>query len=218
MKASIKPIAFALLAAFAAAQAQAATLSNDAFSISYSDQLTQFGTPSLIGNTLVFNPTALKATAFGGAFDLNTATFSFTVSANTGYQINGLNLFESGGSYQSGNAFAKATGQLIVSTIGNAPQIHSTSFSALAGDGVSTWTGNASINPSSALSSASITLNNYLVAGSTGLGSFATINKGNTQIGFSVAAVPEPESYAMFLAGLGIVGAVARRRRKYSQG
>ncbi|NMQ27390.1 PEP-CTERM sorting domain-containing protein [Candidatus Accumulibacter phosphatis] len=30
---------------------------------------------------------------------------------------------------------------------------------------------------------------------------------------FLVAAVPEPESYAMLLAGLGIVGAVARRRR-----
>lgn len=29
----------------------------------------------------------------------------------------------------------------------------------------------------------------------------------------AVAAVPEPESYAMFLAGLGIMGALARRRR-----
>jgi hypothetical protein len=30
----------------------------------------------------------------------------------------------------------------------------------------------------------------------------------------AVAAVPEPESYAMLLAGLGIIGAVARRRQK----
>lgn len=31
--------------------------------------------------------------------------------------------------------------------------------------------------------------------------------------GPQIAAVPEPESYAMFLAGLGLLGAVARRRR-----
>lgn len=30
---------------------------------------------------------------------------------------------------------------------------------------------------------------------------------------FHIAAVPEPEAYAMFLAGLGMVGAIARRRR-----
>lgn len=29
---------------------------------------------------------------------------------------------------------------------------------------------------------------------------------------YSVTAVPEPETYAMFLAGLGIMGAIARRR------
>lgn len=31
---------------------------------------------------------------------------------------------------------------------------------------------------------------------------------------YSVTAVPEPETYAMLLAGLGLMGAVARRRRK----
>lgn len=30
---------------------------------------------------------------------------------------------------------------------------------------------------------------------------------------FTVTAVPEPEQYAMFLAGLGVIGAIARRRR-----
>ena len=32
----------------------------------------------------------------------------------------------------------------------------------------------------------------------------------------SVAAVPEPETYAMLLAGLGVIGAVARRRSRIS--
>lgn len=31
---------------------------------------------------------------------------------------------------------------------------------------------------------------------------------------FNVAAVPEPEQYALFLAGLGVIGAIARRRKQ----
>ncbi len=34
--------------------------------------------------------------------------------------------------------------------------------------------------------------------------------------GVSITAVPEPETYALFLAGLGLMGAVARRNRKTS--
>lgn len=41
--------------------------------------------------------------------------------------------------------------------------------------------------------------------GTGGLGSYGVASQ--------VAAVPEPESYAMFLAGLGIIGAIARRRK-----
>lgn len=37
---------------------------------------------------------------------------------------------------------------------------------------------------------------------------------GSYTIAASLAPVPEPESYAMFLAGLGVIGAVANRRRK----
>lgn len=33
-------------------------------------------------------------------------------------------------------------------------------------------------------------------------------------IGINVAAVPEPETYAMFLAGLGLLGTIARRRKQ----
>jgi hypothetical protein len=37
---------------------------------------------------------------------------------------------------------------------------------------------------------------------------------GSYQIQMSAAPVPEPESYALLLAGLGLVGALARRRGK----
>jgi hypothetical protein len=36
---------------------------------------------------------------------------------------------------------------------------------------------------------------------------------GQWRLNLSVAAIPEPETYAMFLAGLGMMGAVARRRK-----
>ena len=37
---------------------------------------------------------------------------------------------------------------------------------------------------------------------------------GSATLTQSIVAVPEPETYAMLLAGLGLVGAVARRRRQ----
>lgn len=48
------------------------------------------------------------------------------------------------------------------------------------------------------------------VQGFTGGGSESYVNRSTTV----VAPVPEPEAYALMLAGLGVVGAVARRKRK----
>lgn len=38
-------------------------------------------------------------------------------------------------------------------------------------------------------------------------------NSGNDTL-LQITAVPEPESYAMFLAGLGLLGMIARRRTR----
>lgn len=43
--------------------------------------------------------------------------------------------------------------------------------------------------------------------------SFNTVHSGDVYL-FNLAPVPEPETYAMLLAGLGLMGAVARRRKQ----
>jgi hypothetical protein len=57
-----------------------------------------------------------------------------------------------------------------------------------------------------------------LFAGATGSGTFSgfdDFNGGtiNHNAIYTITAVPEPETYAMFLFGLGVMGAVARRRK-----
>ncbi|HUO44341.1 MAG TPA: FxDxF family PEP-CTERM protein [Burkholderiales bacterium] len=47
----------------------------------------------------------------------------------------------------------------------------------------------------------------------TNTGGIALDNPTNGSWSVTVAAVPEPESYAMLMAGLGLVGVIARRRR-----
>jgi hypothetical protein len=40
------------------------------------------------------------------------------------------------------------------------------------------------------------------------------VNLTNPTVGGSVGVIPEPETYALFLAGLGLMGAVITRRHK----
>ncbi|MCK6407208.1 MAG: PEP-CTERM sorting domain-containing protein [Rhodocyclaceae bacterium] len=58
------------------------------------------------------------------------------------------------------------------------------------------------------------------VSGNDFLHGFLNNNDGGTAMGYTfltVAAVPEPETYAMLLAGLGLMGSVARRRKAAAQ-
>jgi len=53
----------------------------------------------------------------------------------------------------------------------------------------------------------------FIVYNGIGSGPNPTGFAAGIQATYSITAIPEPETYAMMLAGLGIVGAIARRRR-----
>jgi len=57
-----------------------------------------------------------------------------------------------------------------------------------------------------------------LFAGATGSGTFSAFDKDGLttdhNLSFTVTSVPEPETYAMMLAGLGLMSFVARRRKE----
>ena len=225
-----KPLAGVLLLALAATQANAAnvTLDGGNFTISYDTAVVGlFGAPTLVGSSLVFAPggsPGFSAQSDNG-IKVTNSTFSFVVTADTGYSLSGFNLFE-GGDYQliGDSSRVSVGGQLRVKPVGGAvlsaaiassmPLTTHTTFE----DFVTTdWSASASVIPTTGLNSAVVSIENLLGARARLVeDGYAFIEKKNVELGFTVTAIPEPESYAMLLAGLGMMGFVAGRSRRRS--
>lgn len=223
-----KSLAGALLLAVFSAQASAATatLDGDHFTISYdTDAIGLFGAPSLIGNSLVFAPSGSPgfSAQTGSGIKFTNSTFSFVVTADAGYKLSGFDLYEAGDYFLIGEGSKVSVGgQLRVKSVGqpllsaavapSQPLTTHTSFESMA---TSNWEAIAAINPTQAMSNAVVSIQNLLGAYvPTNEMGYAFIEKKNVELGFSVTPIPEPESYAMLLAGLGLMGVVARRRGK----
>jgi hypothetical protein len=192
-----------------------------------------YGTPTVSGDSLIFTPTSFFAESTNGeGFALTNATLNIGITANSGYQFSSISLTERGDYFLVGSdAEVGVTGQIrvfdqddpinnevtdniaatapfnVVSTLSN---ITTTNWTANAGVTIpgTGWGGNDGI-----VDGVNLTIENLLYASTTTLGSAAFIEKkfaGSTVI---ISAVPEAETYAMMLAGLGLVGFMARRRR-----
>jgi len=180
------------------------------------DGFSMFGTPTVSGNSLNFAPSSFIATG-----DEETiAMITVTVTANAGYFLSGFQLIETGGytlptledTVYLGGVFEAldiegTTGNLV--SAGITGPAFTTTGTNLA------WTGGASLAiPASGwggldglVTSVTLTIDNQLFAFGDG-----AIWKDAISVVAVATPVPEAETYAMLLVGLGLVGFMARRR------
>lgn len=196
--------------------ASAITLAGGNVSYSFDEaKLGLFGTASVVGDSLVFSPTSFLATSATEA----TQSVLITVTAKAGYYLTAFNLSESGGYslpgvgdvvYLAGNISivdieGDTSNKVVSNILALAP------FSGAGG----TWSAEAgAIIPASGwggddgiVSSVHFTISNQLFA----LGG-GEIWKDAISMVAVTTPVPEAETYAMMLVGLGLVGFMVRRR------
>ena len=210
-----------------AAFAAPVTLAGDTVNFSFDDALLGlFGPASVSGDTLYFTPVAFEAQSLNGAgFALANDTINIKVAAHDGWSFNRVDLIERGDYLLLGSgSTADVAGQLRVFDIA-APLTDTTasiaSLSPLNLSGVPThnWDARASANLSAweGTQAINVTVENLLLASTSATSSLAFVEKkfvGLTPVMMAAAPVPEAETYAMMLAGLGLVGFAAMRRRK----
>lgn len=224
----LKPLIAALSLMAGLSAASAATLNAGPYSLSY-DETTTFGylaswfssSGNTYGFTWNFSPAASVASL--GATVVNTVNLpSFTLTANPGYALSGgfnaslgdLGYTEVGGATTGILAYGD------VSVDGGAPinlnghQVSWTQTTAGSGFALGYFRDSLTL-PIGSFNSISLS-NAHLDLSASG-GVFSTINvtpQNKLEFSFTAAPVPEPETYAMLLAGLGMVGAIARRRKQ----
>lgn len=190
-----------------------------------------FGAPTVTGDSIWFTPTTFVAQSLNGTgFTSTSQTFNIGVSAHSGYQLAAVDLSEDGDYYNLGSGAAVAVGGKLYlrdSASPLKPALSSsiqasqplTAVTSMANFETSNWTASAGVaipagwgGANGVVSGANVTIQNILLANSVAAGSAAFIEKKFVGLDVVTAPIPEPQSYAMFLAGLGLVGFLARRR------
>ncbi len=218
--------AMGLFAALAGGNVSAVTMVTlTGTNVSYTfdeETLGLFGSASLSGDDLFFAPT--NFTASSGGVPFATQAIHVTVSANAGYQLSAFSLAESGGYSRTGNdVTVGVTGTFgatdIEGTTGNYIPMPIAADAPFDG-ATSSWSSLTAISLPAAgwggvdgvVGSVSLLISNQLFATALA-GSTASIYKDFVGVTVVTAPVPEAETYALMLAGLGLVGFMARRRR-----
>lgn len=217
----IAAVGLALCAALAGGDALAVTQTFVGTNVTYAfddAELGLFGplaNVSVSGDSLAFAPTGFAADGLMPAYQ----TFNITITAHAGYELTAFNLNEGGGytlpslgdaAYIAGNMTAidiegNSSSNVVGNIVASAPLLgEAGNWSAQAGVSLpaSGWGGGDGV-----VNQIKLTLTNQLFA----TGS-AEIWKNAVLVEAVTTPVPEAETYAMMLAGLGLVGFMVRRR------
>ncbi|MHB1248219.1 MAG: PEP-CTERM sorting domain-containing protein [Polaromonas sp.] len=213
-----------------AAFAASVTLAGNTVDFTFDDaMLGMFGQARLSGDTLFFNPVNFKTMSLNGAgYALTNDTMNIQVSAHAGLVFSTIDLVEKGDYLLRGSdSTAEVTGQVRIFDIAK-PLVDVTASILPAGlldqTRVSTqnWVAGASADLTAwnSAQSINVTVENLLLASTGAPSSLAFVQKkfvGLTPTLLAVTPVPEAETYAMMLAGLGLVGFAVVRRRAISK-
>lgn len=217
-----------MCAGIAPAHAAMQTLIGSDFDITYDDALTGlFGSASLVGSTIFFTPTTFKAESLNGAgFVTATQTVNFRVTAHTGLDFSSISVSEAGDYKLRGtNSFVNVGGQVRAFDVANPFVQLTNNITATApltiNDGANhDWTATAALNLASFATATTINvaLEDLLEAYTepTDIGpKLAFIEKKFAGVAINIVTTPVPEAntWAMMIAGLGLVGFQLRRRQ-----
>ena len=211
------------------AQAAQVTLVGDRFDVTYDDSLIGlFGTPALVGDVIYWFPSGSPgfSAQVSGAdnLEVTNSTFALLVTAKPMWQLTGAGLSEGGDYYYfgSGSAGVAASGQLRMTSLDPAAPTVSGSITAAApfvsnsllDFATRDWSASASVTLAGPSNQANGSIENILSAWAAGGAPLqsAFIEKKEVALSIGVSLVPEVQPVAMFLAGLGVIGWLARRR------
>lgn len=214
MKFQLKNAVLALACAGTLTMAHATPLVLDAITVNVDVVASNFGGTLLDWAITPISNSSYSGTARAAVYDTGTGLDFYYQFSNDASSRNGIERF-TGYDFSSMNAEAMSIFQtasgfgIFTNGTENADYADRTSFGVI---GISfVPNGHTKINPGTT-SFIQIVRTNARAYTS---GNFGMIDGiGDNAVGFAPTAVPEPETYAMLLAGLGLMGVIARRRNR----